>query len=65
MLNTAQLIAFSATADVAKARRFYEGTLGLRVVSDDPFALALDANGTLLRIQKVGGLNPPTFTTLP
>jgi predicted enzyme related to lactoylglutathione lyase len=24
----------------------------------------LDANGTLLRIQKVGSLNPPTFTTL-
>jgi catechol 2,3-dioxygenase-like lactoylglutathione lyase family enzyme len=64
MLNTARLIAFSATADAAKARRFYEGTLGFRVVSDDAFALALDANGTLLRIQKVGSLSPPPFTTL-
>jgi catechol 2,3-dioxygenase-like lactoylglutathione lyase family enzyme len=64
MLNTAQLIAFSATADAAKARRFYEGILGFRVISDDAFALALDANGTLLRIQKVGSLSPPPFTTL-
>ena len=64
MLKTATLIAFAASTDGAKARQFYECVLGLRVISDDAFALALDANGTMLRIQKVGDLSPPPFTTL-
>jgi len=64
MLKTATLIAFSATTDGAKARQFYEGVLGLRVISDDAFALALDANGTMLRIQKVHHLTPSGFTAL-
>ena len=64
MLDQAQLIAFAATLDGAAARVFYEGKLGLKVVSDDPFALALDANGTMLRIQKVQHFTPPPFTAL-
>jgi catechol 2,3-dioxygenase-like lactoylglutathione lyase family enzyme len=64
MLQTAKLIAFAATTNGAEARRFYEGVLGLRVISDDAFALAVDANGTMLRIQKVESLSPPPFTTL-
>ncbi len=64
MLDNAKLMAFAATRDGAKAREFYEGVLGLRVVSDDPFALALDANGTMLRVQKVAEFTPPPFTAL-
>ncbi len=64
MLDSAKLIAFAATRDGAKAREFYEGVLGLRVVSDDPFALALDANGTMLRVQKVTEFTAPPFTAL-
>ncbi|MEO8900144.1 MAG: VOC family protein [Polyangiaceae bacterium] len=64
MLDNAKLIAFAATRDGVKARDFYEGVLGLRVVSDDPFALALDANGTMLRVQKVMEFTPPPFTAL-
>jgi catechol 2,3-dioxygenase-like lactoylglutathione lyase family enzyme len=64
MLESATLMAFAATTQPAKARAFYEGTLGLRVVSDDDFALALDAHGTQLRIQKVGELTPAPFTAL-
>ena len=63
-LAAAQLVTFAATVDGARARRFYEGILGLRVVSDDQFALALDANGSPLRIQKVDSLNPAPFTAL-
>lgn len=33
-------------------RKFYEGTLGLRVVEDTPFAIEIDAHGTMLRVAK-------------
>jgi catechol 2,3-dioxygenase-like lactoylglutathione lyase family enzyme len=59
-----RLMAFLATRDVARARAFYADTLGLRVVSDDGFALALDAGGTMLRIQKVDDFTPHPFTAL-
>ena len=64
MLGRHKLMAFVATSDGERARAFYEGTLGLAVTSDDGFALAVDANGTMLRIQKVGQFNPHPFTTL-
>ena len=64
MLHSARLTAFAATTDARKARQFYEGVLGLRVLSDDEFALAFDSNGTQLRVQKVEAVNPPPFTVL-
>ena len=64
MLARQKLMAFVATSDGERARAFYEGTLGLTVISDDAFALAVDANGTMLRIQKVGQFQPHPFTTL-
>lgn len=62
MLNQAKLVAFIPTIDFAKARSFYEGVLGLRVVSEDPFALVFDANGTMLRVTNVQNLKPQPFT---
>jgi catechol 2,3-dioxygenase-like lactoylglutathione lyase family enzyme len=62
MLATAQIVPFAATVDSAKARA--EGVLGLRCVSDDPFALVLDANGVQLRMQKVATLSPQPHTLL-
>jgi catechol 2,3-dioxygenase-like lactoylglutathione lyase family enzyme len=64
MLGKHALIAFLATKDGVAARKFYEQTLGLKVVSDDDFALAVDANGTMLRIQKVGSFKAHSFTAL-
>jgi catechol 2,3-dioxygenase-like lactoylglutathione lyase family enzyme len=64
MLAKQKLMAFVATSDGERARAFYEGTLGLAVTSDDAFALAVDANGTMLRIQKVGQFKPHPFTNL-
>jgi predicted enzyme related to lactoylglutathione lyase len=64
MLEAAKLIAFVATTDGARARQVYETILGLTVLSDDPFALAVIANGTMLRIQKVNDFTPPPFTAL-
>lgn len=46
-------ILFAATADARRARTFYENTLGLQFVSDDPFALVFAVGKLSLRIQKV------------
>ena len=64
MLDKNVIMAFIATRDGARARAFYEETLGLKVVSDDDYAIAVDANGTMLRIQKVGDFTPHPFTAL-
>jgi catechol 2,3-dioxygenase-like lactoylglutathione lyase family enzyme len=63
-LSDTQLVAFLATRDADRARSFYAGTLGLRLVADTQHALVLDAAGTLLRIQKVDALSPHPFTAL-
>ena len=64
MLANNPIIAFIPTRDAAVARTFYEGLLGLRFVSDDQFALVMDANGTMLRIVRVGDFTPFPFTIL-
>lgn len=64
MLANNPIIAFIPTRDATRARTFYEGTLGLRFVSDDTFALVMDANGTMIRIVRVGDFSPFPFTIL-
>jgi catechol 2,3-dioxygenase-like lactoylglutathione lyase family enzyme len=64
MITQGKLTAFVATADGPRARAFYEGVLGLRVVGDDDFALTLDANGTLLRVSKISRVAPQPYTVL-
>jgi catechol 2,3-dioxygenase-like lactoylglutathione lyase family enzyme len=64
MLAHSPLIAFIPTKDATRARHFYENTLGLRFVSDDSFALIMDANGTIIRITRVGDFTPFPFTIL-
>jgi len=50
-LNKYNVIAFAAIHDVAKAKEFYGGTLGLKLLSEEPpFALVYDANGTMIRL---------------
>jgi catechol 2,3-dioxygenase-like lactoylglutathione lyase family enzyme len=63
-IEGAKLMAFLATRDGGRARAFYETTLGFQVLSDDGFALALDAGGTMVRIQKVASFEPHPFTAL-
>jgi len=64
MLGREKLMAFGATRDGARAREFYENTLGLSLISEDNFAVVLDANGTMLRLQKVETFTPSPFTAL-
>ena len=63
MLNS-KTISFVATQNPANALAFYAETLGLRLISDDPFAMVFDANGTMLRVQKVRELAPASHTVL-
>ncbi len=64
MLNKAKLVGFAATQNPAAAKEFYGHTLGLPLVEDTPFAIVFEANGTMLRIQKVEALAPAGHTTL-
>lgn len=63
-MHNSKIISFVATKDPARSLEFYAGTLGLKLVSDDPFALVFDANGTMLRVQKVHELVPAKHTIL-
>ena len=65
ILGGSELVAFAPTTDAEKARVFYEGVLGLRLVADEkPFALVFDANGIMLRVTTVHELKPQQFTIL-
>ena len=64
MLTHSPLIAFIPTKDKTRARRFYEKILGLRFISDDDFAIVMDANGTMVRIVRVDDFTPFPFTIL-
>ena len=64
MLGSRAVVAFVATRDPERARAFYEGVLGLRLVADEPFALVFDAHDTTLRVQKVQELAPARHTVL-
>jgi len=64
MLTTSDVIAFSSTTDLARARTFYEGVLGLPVVDENAYACVLDANGTMLRVTAVEQVARPGYTVL-
>jgi catechol 2,3-dioxygenase-like lactoylglutathione lyase family enzyme len=67
MLGSSSVVAFVPSRDPTKARAFYEGVLGLRFVSEDPFAVVLDANGVPIRIANVSSVTnfkPFPFTIL-
>lgn len=65
ILGHSHLVAFVPTTDPGRARAFYEGLLGLRLVADElPFALVFDANGIMLRVTTVRELKPQQFTIL-
>ena len=65
MLGNTEIMAFVPTLDFDKARAFYEGVLGLRFVSNDGFAMVLDANGITVRVAKVqSDFKPAVFTIL-
>ena len=64
MLTTSDVIAFSSTTDLATARNFDEGVLGLPVVDENAYACVFDANGTMLRVTAVAQVARPGYTVL-
>jgi catechol 2,3-dioxygenase-like lactoylglutathione lyase family enzyme len=64
VLGSSDLIAFVATADLGRAREFYAGALGLRLVEETPFACVFDANGTTLRVTLAESVTPAGYTVL-
>ncbi len=64
MLDSYNIIAFVATREPRAAKSFYRDTLGLPLVSEDPFALVFDANGTMLRVATVPELVAAKYTVL-
>ena len=64
MLGAAKVMAFVATTDPERAKLFYRDVLGLRLASDEPYALVFEAGDTMLRIQKMRELRPQPFTAL-
>jgi catechol 2,3-dioxygenase-like lactoylglutathione lyase family enzyme len=57
-------MAFVATQHPRKAREFYGETLGLRLISEDRFALAFDAHGIMLRVTIVEKVTVAPYTVL-
>ncbi len=57
-------MAFAATSRPEESLIFYRGVLGLRLLDDTEFATVYDANGTTLRMQKVGTVTAVPYTVL-
>jgi catechol 2,3-dioxygenase-like lactoylglutathione lyase family enzyme len=64
ILGSQELVAFVATRDPSRAKKFYRDTLGLPLISEDEFALVFDATGTMLRVTRVQELAAAKYTVL-
>lgn len=64
MLADKKLKAFVPTVKPGEAKLFYRDVLGLKLLSEDKYAVEFDANGTLLRVITVKELKPQEFTVL-
>jgi catechol 2,3-dioxygenase-like lactoylglutathione lyase family enzyme len=64
MLGSSKLVAFVGTADAKRARAFYADVLGLRLVSEDDFALVFDAGGAPLRVAIMPKVAAAPYTVL-
>src|ERR1700761_6755927 len=64
MIDKNRLMAFVPVSSADKARGFYRDTLGLRLISEDGFALAFDVEGVMLRATLIPKFTPQPFTVL-
>lgn len=62
MLGGQPLMAFIPVSDLPTATSFYADVLGLAVTEETPYAVVLDAGGTMLRLTQVEDLRPQPFT---
>jgi len=64
MLSSGKLIGFVPTKDSNRSREFYEGKLGFTFLSDDQFALVMQAGESMIRIAKAGKFTPAQYTVM-
>ena len=67
MLDQKKLVAFIPSRDPKKAKSFFVDVLGLRLVSEDSFAIVVDSGGIAIRlvdVSSVKGFKPAAFTIL-
>jgi len=64
MLSSEKLVAFVSTTNADHARAFYRDKLGLRLVSEDGFALVFESGGAPLRISLAKEVKPAPYTVL-
>ena len=57
MLGDKKIIGLVPITDAARAKAFYAEKLGLKFVSEDPFALVFDANGNMLAADEGEGIH--------
>ena len=62
MLDGAALAGFVPVRDLEAAEKFYSGTLGLRVIENNGFALVLASGGATLRCALTPDFAPQPFT---
>jgi catechol 2,3-dioxygenase-like lactoylglutathione lyase family enzyme len=63
-LGSQKIMAFVGTRHPDAAKAFYRDLLGLRLMSEDKFAVVFDAGGTMLRVSIVQELAPAKYTVL-
>jgi catechol 2,3-dioxygenase-like lactoylglutathione lyase family enzyme len=64
MLSAGKLIGFVPTTDSKSSREFYENKLGFKFVSDDQFALVMQAGESMIRIVKGAKFTPAQYTVM-
>jgi catechol 2,3-dioxygenase-like lactoylglutathione lyase family enzyme len=64
MLSDNKIKAFVPTTQPEKAKQFYLNILGLKLISEDDYALEFEGQGALLRIITVDKFEPHPFTIL-
>lgn len=64
VLKSRPIIAFVAATVPSRAKQFYSKILGLKLVSEDDYAIVFDAGGTMLRVAIVQQLQPASYTVL-
>lgn len=64
MAIAGKIIGFIPTKNAERARSFYQDMLGLRFLSDDSFAIAMDSNGIMVRLVRMEQFTPAPYTIL-
>jgi len=64
MLENPKITAFLPTINPEQSKQFYTDTLGLKLISEDVYALEFEGSGIFLRITVVEKFEPHPFTVL-